>query len=121
MQMFIDRNGMYEQVDVDGNVLTKTKLSHPYNYDPIVQYRNRNLVATNTVYTDRMFGWDSKKHDALCKKHFGDVSQYWNSRSPELIEAFLRDYMDRSDLQLVAITEHCNQATGYPLWRFDYI
>jgi hypothetical protein len=77
--------------------------------------------ATDTVYSDRLFQWDSKKHDELCQKHFGNQGQYWSGRSPELIEAFLRDYMDDQSVVLCRIEEHENQSTGYPLWRFDYL
>ena len=76
--------------------------------------------ATNTVYTDRLYQWDYEKHNDLCKKHFGNQGQYWSDRKTELIEAFLRDYMDDQSIILCRIEKHQNQATGYPLWRFDY-
>ena len=97
----------------------RSKLTHPYNYDPILQWKGSG-EPTGTVYTDRLLQWDYAKHNELCMKHFCDVSQYWDGRHPKAIEAFLRDYLDAPELVLCAITEHCNQATGFPLWRLDY-
>ena len=77
--------------------------------------------ATNTVYSDRLHQWDYKKYNELCKKHFGNEGQYWGGRNPKLIEAFLRDYMNDQSVVLCRIEEHENRATGYPLWRFDYL
>ena len=28
--------------------------------------------AESTVYSDRLFQWDSKKYNKFCKKHFGN-------------------------------------------------
>lgn len=99
----------------------RTKFSHPYNYDPIVQWRN-GTKPNHTVYTDRLYQWDSKKYNELCRKHFGDEAQYWDlhKRPVERIQDFLRDYLAKPDLVLCIVTEHCNQASGFPLWRLDY-
>jgi len=97
----------------------RSKLTHPYNYDPILQWQG-GAEPNGTVYTDRLWQWDHAKHDQLCKTHFGDAAQYWDRRSPEAIEAFLRDYLGDPGLALCVVTEHCNQATGFPLWRLDY-
>lgn len=107
-------------LDGYGNVLNRTKFTHPYNYDPILQWHNRNGEPNGTVYTDRLLQWDYAKHNDLCEKHFGNKAQYWDNRDPVKVEAFLRDYLNAPDLILCAITEHCNQATGFPLWRLDY-
>lgn len=77
--------------------------------------------ATNTVYSDRLYQWDPKKHDDLCMKHFGNTGQYWSSRDPEKIEAFLRDYINDQKIILCRIEEHENSSTGYPLWRIDFL
>ena len=77
--------------------------------------------ATDTVYSDRLYQWDSKKHDELCTKHFGNTGQYWDNRKPEEIEAFLRDYCNEPKIVLCRIEQHENRATGYPLWRIDYL
>lgn len=98
----------------------KTKFTHPYSYDPIVQYRASG-ESNGTIYTDRLLQWDFEKHDKLCVKHFGNTGQYWDNREPEKIEAFLRDWCDDRGLMLIQVTEYCNQATGYPTWRLDYL
>lgn len=76
--------------------------------------------ASDTVYSDRLFQWDSEKYNRLCAKHFGNTGQLWNNRDPKKIELFLRDYCDNQSLILCRIEEHKNMSTGYPLWRFDY-
>lgn len=101
------------------NPVVRTKLTHPYNYDPFTTWRGPG-EPDGSVYTDRLFQWGHEKHDKLCMKHFGDRGQYWGHRDTDKIEAFLRDYLDSPDLVLCEIQEHCNQATGYPCWYFAY-
>lgn len=98
----------------------RTKFSHPYSYDPIVQYRKEGVVATTTYYTDRLHMWDSKLLETLSKKHFKNAGQYWDHRTPEAIEAFLRDWTGDQELELVMVQEECNVSSGYPLWRLDF-
>lgn len=77
--------------------------------------------ATTTIYSDRLYQWDHKKHDKLCKKYFGNEGQNWSNRNPEIIEKFLRDYMDNQFVVLCRIEEDINSSTGYPIWRFDFL
>lgn len=100
----------------------KTKQSHPYSYDPIILWTDGSdtLEPTDSVYTDRLYQWDYKKHNTLCQKHFKNEGQYWDRRNPELIQAFLRDYLDNPNLVLTKIIEYCNVSNGYPVWRFDF-
>ena len=49
--------------------------------------------------------------------HYGDVY----CRYPKLIEAFLQDWCDNPDIKLVMVMQHCNRATGYPVWSLHYI
>jgi hypothetical protein len=99
----------------------KTKISHPYSYDPIVQFRaSSDVQANSTVYSDRLYQWDYEKHNTLLRKHFGNESQYWDNRNPLKIQDFMRDWNEDQDLQLITIIEYCNVSTGYPCWRFDY-
>ena len=81
---------------------------------------NNGIEPNDTVYSDRLFQWDSKKYNKLCKKHFGDESQYWSNREPQKIESFLRDYIGNKKIILCRIEQQENKSTGYPLWRIDY-
>jgi hypothetical protein len=108
-------------IDEHGNQVKRTKQSHPYSYDGFILHRfGPNSEATSTIYSDRLLQWDWDKHNRLCMKHFGDERQYWNNRDPKKIEAFLRDWCEDPELKLIFIMEYCNQASGYPCWRFDY-
>lgn len=108
-------------VDENGKPVKKTVFSHPYSYDGFVTWRGgKNSEANNTIYSDRLWQWDYKKTDELCMKHFGDKSQYFSGRSPEKVEAFLREYTGQKELKLIYIMEYCNQSSGYPYWRFEY-
>ena len=108
-------------IDEHGNVVARTKQSHPYTYDGFVQHRfGENSEANGTIYSDRLLQWDWEKHNKLCQKHFGNEGQYWDRREPEKIEAFLRDWCENQELKLILVMEYCNVSNGYPCWRFDY-
>ena len=109
------------EVDEHDHHVTRTKRSHPYNYDGFVLWRGGlNSEANSTICSDRLLMWDYDKHNKLCQKHFGNEGQYWNQREPKLIEAFLRDWTEDKELKLVFIMEYCNASSGYPCWRFDF-
>lgn len=97
----------------------RTKATLPYNYDPFTIWKGDG-EPNGSVYTDRLYQWDAKKHNALCRKHFGNEGQYWAERDTDQIQAFLRDYFGAPELVLCEVQEHCNQATGYPCWYFAY-
>lgn len=104
----------------DGLPVSRTKEQYPYSYDEFVVWDSRQ-PSKSVVYSDRLYQWDSKKYNALCLKHFGDIGQYFDSRPREKIEAFLRDYYDTyADFELTRICQGCNAATGYPYWVFDF-
>lgn len=115
MIVYLNQDGI--AVNEDGEPV-KTKWEHPYSYDPILQYFN-GTEGKATVYSDRMFQWDSEKFNQLCQKHFGNHGQSFENREAEVIEQFLSDYLGQA-VVLNKITEYCNQSSGYPLWRFDY-
>ncbi len=113
------------EFDLNGNPMARlnkygepyrTKWTHPYNYDPILQYDN-GQQASDTVYSDRLAQWDREKFDRLFKKHLDGKG--WLNGSPKAMEAFLCEYLDKP-VTLCRVEEHCNQATGYPLWRLDF-
>jgi hypothetical protein len=108
-------------VDEHGKQITRTPSTHPYSYDGFITHRlGKNEEANDTIYSDRLLQQDFKKHNELCKKHFGNEGQYWYDRTPEKIEAFLRDWCDAPKLKLVFVMEYCNVSNGYPTWRFDF-
>ena len=117
----VTRYGMY--VDENGEPIERTPLTHPYNYESFVTWQKKGTSKKDlngAVYSDRLYQWDAKKHNELCQKHFGNEGQYWNEREPEKIEAFLRDYWEKPETELLMIMQGCNQSSGYPLWIFFY-
>jgi len=101
----------------------RTKQSHPYSYDPITQFSRPASKddAEDSVYSDRMDEWDPELCAKLKNKHFGNTGDYWDQRSPAAIESFLKDYFTAPNLILTKVIEHCNQATGYPVWQFYFV
>jgi hypothetical protein len=109
-------------VDQYGNPVEYTKQERPYGYSDFVQWRRPGTSGPgeHSVYSDRLITWDFAKHDALCLRHFGDRGQVWSDRAPAYIEAFLREYFGKPDLELQIIMEGCNIANGFPYWVFSY-
>ena len=108
-------------LDWDGNPIAKTPHDYNYSYDAYVTHRKyKDSVAKHTVYSDRLMQWDREKHDKLCRSNFGNQSQWWDGRSPEEVESFLRDYYDNPDLELVGIMKGCNVSNGFPYWIFKF-
>lgn len=98
----------------------RTRANYPYSYDPILQFYTGEPYD-GTCYSDRLLNWyDFTELQKLKRKHFGEVSDYYNKHEPQAIEAFLRDLMGHPHLKLVRIEEQCNQATGFPLWFFAF-
>jgi hypothetical protein len=112
----------YAQVDEHGKPVRRTKQTHPYTYDGFVQERvHLNKKATGTVYTDRLLQWDYQLTRELIAKHFNDGGgDWWNNRSAAQIQEFLRERLEKPNLEVVLVMEYCNQSTGYPVWRIDY-
>lgn len=112
--------------DEHGNVVRRTKYSHPYSYDGFVQERcGENSEANSTVYTDRLLQWDYKLTRQLIQKHFADTGidvggDYWGARSAKAIEGFLRERLGHPELRVILVMEYCNVSSGYPVWRIDY-
>jgi hypothetical protein len=86
----------------------------------IIQYGNTEK-ASESVYSDRLYGWDSKKYNETCQKIWGNQGQaFYSDRHPEDVEKFLRIMLDNENVTLVRILRYENAATGYPYWRFDF-
>lgn len=108
-------------IDEFGKPIERTPDKYSYSYDGYMLHRfGKNEEANMTIYSDRLLQWDYKKHNELCKKHFGNEGQYWAERDPKKIEAFLRDWCEDPELKLIFVMQYCNMASGYPLWRFDF-
>lgn len=106
----------------DGKPVTRTRQEYPYSFDDYISYENRDQpLANNSMYTDRMSEWEPNKYKELMQKHFKSENEFWGSRSPTQIEAFLRDYCDLPSLQLVRIWTCCNQACGAEQWQFEFL
>lgn len=103
--------------DLLGNKIERSKMDYPYSYSPFCYYLNGDIKdATATLYSDRLYQWDSEKYNELCKKHFGDKGQIWSGRSVETTEKFLAEYLDKESVKVIAMIEGCNVSNGYPYW-----
>lgn len=123
--MFGDRKDFAKKMKDMGFKIEGTSLDeilNPYSFHPYVTWGDKKDKVTGSVYSDRLYQWDSELHDDLCLKYFGNKGQTWNpiDRSPEVIEKFLRDYLNDPELKLVYIEKHCHMASGYPIWFFAY-
>ena len=106
--------------NLDGEEVKRTPISHPYSYEPFVQWiDDYNKEKGHTVYSDRMFQWDSEKYNKCCDEIFGNHGQYFDNRNPDKINQFLNKYFGK-EVKLTAILQYCNVSTGFPYWRFIY-
>lgn len=116
----MDYKTMFMPVNEFGKAVERTKQDYPYSYDGFITYRNgKNEEANHTIYSDRLLQWDRDKYNKLSKKHFGDEGQYFYSRNPKSIEAFLAEWTEQ-EVKLIFIMEYCHMSSGYPVWRFDF-
>lgn len=99
----------------------RTKFTHPYSYDPILQWRGGEGTPNDSCWSDRLLQWDYDKTRQLLKKHFPKQSgDYWNSGDSQSIEAFLREWHENPKLVLLEVWEYCNASSGFPVWLFIY-
>lgn len=100
----------------------RSKQEYPYSYDPICVYECK-VEPTGWVYSDRLFSWYG--YDvvrAKMQEYFGEAGEagdYYSNRKLGAIQAFLQDVMNKPTLVITRMEEHCNQATGYPMWFFE--
>lgn len=76
------------------------------------------IEPNTTLYSDRLWQWDSDKYNKCNNEVFGNTSQYFNISEHKKIEKFLSLYLDKP-VKLVKIKEEINVSNGYPYWRFD--
>lgn len=111
------------RTDLLGNKIEKTPSTHPYSYDTFATYVSPYYDGEGkyiSVYSDRILQWDYDLTRKLMKKHFDNDGDYYNSRDPEDIEAFLRERFNKPKLSLMVIQEGCNIGNGFPFWIFTY-
>jgi hypothetical protein len=103
------------------NYEIKSRHEYPYSYSPRILFGNEDKVS-GSVYSDRLYQWDSKKYDSLCEKHWGNRGQHFAERctEPKKIEEFLSDYLGKK-ITLTMVVEWCNVSNGYPLWSLHYV
>ena len=78
-------------------------------------------IAIHTVYSDRLYQWDSIKFDMASRKTWNDVGQIFSKKSqePDKISQFLSLYFEK-DCKILAVVTTENRATGYPVSCFLY-
>jgi hypothetical protein len=108
-----------EYIGFDGKPITRTKEKYPYSYEPYFIWKKDNFKNGNnqTVYSDRLFQWDSKKFNECSEKVWKNSGQYFDNRNPSDIEKFLSLYYGE-DIELTGIMQCCNLSNGYPIWIF---
>ena len=111
----------YGYIDEFDNPVEKPKNKFPYSYDGFILHRfGPNSEFDSTAYSDSFKLWDNEKFNSLKEKYFKNKGDYWPTSEPKLIEKFLQEFFDNSDLKLIFIMEYCNISNGYPVWRFDF-
>ena len=108
-------------VNLNEKPVKRTPYAYPYNYDDYVIWKDETFDAKNhsAVYSDRLMQWDYTKFTKCCKEVFKNESQLFSQRDPKEIEKFLCMYFDKK-VRLTAITQGCNQASGFPYWVFYF-
>jgi hypothetical protein len=87
---------------------------------PVVTFTN-GKKANGHNDSDRLWFANVDKYNEVSQRLFGDQSQlWWDSRTPEQVECFLREYFDNPKLVLVEIQKMYNVSNGGPIWGFSY-
>lgn len=98
----------------------RPRSEYPYSYTCFISWSDFNVIPNGSVYTDRLWQWNSHKYDKLCNEHFGDKGQCWSGRNSKKVQEFLRDYLDKPNLKLAFIKQSCNRSNGFPYWCLAY-
>lgn len=104
--------------------LSKHHFVGKINYANVVKLKDYEAldVKLQTVYSDRLYQWNSEKYDKCCKKVWNNVGQWFEERckNPENIQTFLSLYFEK-ECDLVAVITTTNVSTGFPLSCFYYV
>lgn len=105
--------------DEHGRRIPRIKAEHRYNYSAFVQERLGFIEDANqTYFSDRLVDEDGPRARTLMAKHFGDDGDIWTNRSAKDIEAFLAEWLGRSDVHVLIVMEACDVSTGTAYWVF---
>lgn len=88
----------------------------------VIQHFDGNAEAiTDSVYSDRLYGWNYDKYNEACMRVWGNTGQgFYSNRTPDQVEKFLQIYTGDDSIRLHRILRFENYSNGYPYWRFDY-
>lgn len=105
----------------------KSKMEYPYSYDPFTKWRKLGAThCSGTMYTDRMSSWWPSMRE-VSKEIFTEDNQWgqriWDfERDPTLEKTSkLISKLMGKECEVVRIDEHCNVATGYPVWLIFFL
>lgn len=98
---------------VDPNGQRRTKSEAPYGYSEfyLAGGPEGRALATDAVYSDRLYQWNSEKY-AACSKA---VKQGWQSMSLKQASKWMSLYYGKA-IEVTALAEGCNISNGYPYW-----
>lgn len=120
--IFVDDQG---GLDLHGNPF-RSKAEYPYSYSPIIIFDRKpeNPEKVQCAYSDRMRTWAFNAgrdfHKDIAEIFGPNVNDYFPTKSPKLVEQFIRQQFNKPELVLVRIVEECNVATGFPVWAIHY-
>lgn len=109
-------------LDLQGNIVERNPIEHPYQYDPYVIYKDSDFDGTeNSYYSDRVMHCYFEKqeiNDALDQmglKPYGPSWETMSWKNPDQVGRFLSILL-KKHMRCTAIMEGCNYANGYPYW-----
>jgi hypothetical protein len=108
-------------MDIYGNKRTPANEEPVHWAAPRTTFELSGVVPNGNNDHDRLLMGDWDKYNAVSMRLFGDVSQmWWDRRTPEQVQEFLRQYWDDPELILVKIQKMYNISNGFPVWNFSY-
>lgn len=108
------------QVDLEGNPVKYTKQQRPYCYsEHVVGRLAANHPKMSAIYTDRMWSWDREKTQRLMQKHLSESR--WQHPDMFAVQEFMAEWLEDPKVQVIAVMEWCNAATGFPTWSIHYV
>lgn len=111
-----------ELMGLNGRPIKRMPEDYPYSYDTFILWKTDECIeekSQTTVYSDRLFSWDSKKFSKAYESVWGKTSPYFYDKSIEDIKKFLGLYL-KKEIRLTLVAQGCNHSTGEPFWMFNY-